>query len=192
MKKSVFLGFLLMQALVSLAVIATDKPVFELDQDPLIAEAQARTNILAKQLKTELQTAIQQGGLKKGIEICQKKAGEIAQNLSTDGWHIGRTALRVRNPDNQADDWEKQAMRTFIERSLQDEQLMGMYTSSNDGNQFRYAQAIPTGGICLSCHGENIPPELHAPLTEHYPDDKATGFRLGQLRGAFTLSKSLK
>ena len=39
---------------------------------------------------------------------------------------------------------------------------------------------------CLACHGapEQIPAEVAAILAERYPDDQATGYAVGDLRGA--------
>jgi len=56
---------------------------------------------------------------------------------------------------------------------------------------FRYMKAIPTASACLVCHGENIDPEVDIKLKELYPNDKARGFREGDLRGAFTIAKPL-
>jgi hypothetical protein len=36
-----------------------------------------------------------------------------------------------------------------------------------------------------------VKPEVLAVIRKHYPEDQATGFKLGQLRGAFTLKKPL-
>ena len=43
--------------------------------------------------------------------------------------------------------------------------------------------------MCLTCHGTDIKADVRAELTRYYPADKATGFRLGELRGAFSLVK---
>jgi hypothetical protein len=59
------------------------------------------------------------------------------------------------------------------------------------GPAFRYMKAIPTGELCLTCHGGSIDPDLAARIRAGYPKDQATGFKLGELRGAFTLSKPL-
>jgi hypothetical protein len=61
-----------------------------------------------------------------------------------------------------------------------------------DGSkQFRFMKAIPTGEVCLACHGSSIAPAIAATLDEAYPDDQARGYKLGDVRGAFTLSKPL-
>ncbi len=58
---------------------------------------------------------------------------------------------------------------------------------------FRMVKAIPTGEICLVCHGgAEVKPEVEARLAELYPDDRARGFGPGEMRGVFTLSKLLE
>ena len=44
---------------------------------------------------------------------------------------------------------------------------------------------------CLTCHGSNIKPELAAKINSLYPEDKATGYKAGELRGAFTIMQPL-
>ncbi len=61
----------------------------------------------------------------------------------------------------------------------------------NGERVFRYIQAIPTGELCLNCHGSDIKPNVRAKIQELYPADQATGFKPGELRGVFTLSKTL-
>lgn len=56
---------------------------------------------------------------------------------------------------------------------------------------FRYMKAIPTQELCLACHGETIDKATSAKLAKLYPKDKARGFKVGDLRGAFTMSKDL-
>ncbi len=60
---------------------------------------------------------------------------------------------------------------------------------TDDLREFRYmkAIAIPKGAPCLICHGENIDPGLHAKIKGRYPEDEATGFKEGDLRGAFSV-----
>jgi hypothetical protein len=65
---------------------------------------------------------------------------------------------------------------------------------ADDGGrrEFRFMKAITTQPLCLTCHGEAISPEVAAKLSELYPDDRATGFREGDLRGAFVVTRVLE
>jgi hypothetical protein len=55
---------------------------------------------------------------------------------------------------------------------------------------FRYMSAIPTQKICLGCHGKSIDPQVKAKLEALYPEDRATGFSEGDLRGAFVITRA--
>ena len=46
--------------------------------------------------------------------------------------------------------------------------------------------------VCLICHGKNISPEVQNALMEFYPKDAAQGYQLGEVRGAFSLRKTIK
>ena len=48
-------------------------------------------------------------------------------------------------------------------------------------------KAIVMQPQCAACHGSNIDPELEQAITEKYPNDKATGFDVGNIRGAFVV-----
>lgn len=57
----------------------------------------------------------------------------------------------------------------------------------------RDMKPLPVGPRCITSHGpkENIPLEVQAILKERYPDDRATGFLVGDLRGAISVKIAL-
>ncbi len=151
----------------------------------------------AATLLNALQQAIDQGGPVEGIAICQKQSGTIAEQVSAQhGMLIGRTSLKVRNTQNAPDAWELAVLKQFEARKAQGETLDKLEFSAvipdDQGKEtFRYMKAIPTAKLCLTCHGEQIPEAVDAKLKELYPEDKARGFKEGDLRGAFTIAKPL-
>jgi len=65
--------------------------------------------------------------------------------------------------------------------------------TQGDERAFRYMKAIPTAAEpCLTCHGSSLEPALKVEILRLYPDDQATGFKAGELRGAFTVTQKLK
>ena len=58
----------------------------------------------------------------------------------------------------------------------------------------RYMRALPVQEACLSCHGgaDKLGPGVAARLSELYPQDKGTGYLLGQVRGAMTLRQDVR
>nr|VFK10650.1 MAG: Protein of unknown function (DUF3365) [Candidatus Kentron sp. LPFa]VFK26753.1 MAG: Protein of unknown function (DUF3365) [Candidatus Kentron sp. LPFa] len=56
---------------------------------------------------------------------------------------------------------------------------------------FRYMKAIPTLEVCILCHGASLSPDVVAKLDELYPEDQARGFKVGDIRGAFSFMQPL-
>jgi hypothetical protein len=155
------------------------------------AQARASIKAFAAELKGTLQVAIKSGGPAEGIQACNLKAPGIAESHSLSDWDVGRTSLKLRNPNNAPDDWEHSVLISFEQRLAAGENPKSLEASKVEGNTFYYMKAIPTGALCMACHGEALDPAVASRLSELYPDDQATGYQPGQLRGAFSLSRPL-
>ena len=182
------------------ASAASAKPPADATLPEATAEVKA-SRAVAQQfgatLKDALQQAINSSGPVNGIAVCHDQAGPMAEKLSQEqGMLVGRTSLKVRNPQNAPDNWELAVLKQFEARKAQGEaveklEFFAVIPDDQGQNTFRYMKAIPTTALCLTCHGENLPSEVDARLKELYPDDKARGFKEGELRGAFTMAKPL-
>ena len=161
------------------------------DQATLLPEAEAQSAALAdrfqKELFTALTAALQSDGPAGAVGVCSTIATAIARTLSEEsGATVRRTALRTRNPAAEPDALERHVMETWSDAPMG---LDGRpaHWSALEGREYRYMRAIPTMPMCLSCHGENVAPEVRAAIQAHYPGDQATGFKVGQMRGAFSI-----
>lgn len=124
--------------------------------------------------------------------MCRVEAPAIAKSLSEhSGWDIKRVSLQARNPKAVPDAWEKQQLVLFNTLQKQGVEAKKLNAWSLEDNQFRYMQAQITEGLCLSCHGKNIAPDVKQALAEQYPEDQATGYVLGEVRGAISLTKKI-
>ncbi|MGD2119501.1 MAG: DUF3365 domain-containing protein [Chromatiales bacterium] len=165
-------------------------------QQPDEQQARALAMQLGKSLKTTLQSAMKNGGPVAAIEACNTSAPVIAEQISGEsGWSVGRTSLKLRNRNNAPDAWEMAVLQQFEQRKAAGESPKTLEYSEvieKDGvPSFRFMKAIPTAEVCLNCHGGAVKDEVAAKLDQLYPGDQARGFQLGDLRGAFTLSKPL-
>lgn len=145
---------------------------------------------LGKELKAELGAAIERGGPVAAIDVCHTRAPAIAARLSAQsGAAVGRTALKVRNVANAPDDLQRAVLDQFagdMAGGRVEGPLEAAFEIKREGGIERhYLRAIPTEALCLTCHGETLTPELAAAIARDYPGDQATGFKLGELRGAF-------
>jgi len=173
------------------AVLFSASQIVLADDEPpaWVVDARQRAQALGGQLKQALTGAIEQDGLVAAVEVCQIQAPTIADGVSTESMRVGRTALRVRNPANAADAWERRILEDFEHQMASGKDPAGLEVIAIrhvDGQrQGHWMSAIPTGGMCLSCHGSSLDPELQQTIDERYPQDRATGFEPGSLRGAF-------
>ncbi len=169
----------------------------EVDQSKekmLAQEARALIKTYAGQLKSALSQSIKKDGAIAAINVCARMSPKISFKLSEDSsWTINRTSLKPRNSANEPDAWEQSVMEKFLKQQQNGEVLHSIehFELTENDTIFRYMKAIPTGQLCLTCHGTNIASDLKEAIAVYYPDDKATDFKMGDMRGAFTLQKDL-
>lgn len=161
------------------------------------AEANAIIKDFMTNLKMELVRALKAGGPANAVAVCQAAAPAITKDMAkAHGWDVGRTALRVRNPANKPNDWEREVLEAFVKKASEGADPKTLTASKiveQEGQKtFRYMKAIPMAKEpCATCHGENLDPALRAKIRELYPQDQAVGFKPGEIRGAFTLSRKI-
>ncbi len=148
-------------------------------QKQLQAQGTEAVQAMASRLMGELHAALDEQGPDGAIEVCSMRAPEIAATVSNEfGLLIGRTSFRLRNPSNVPPDW---AEALVAERTGEPVWLEGP-----DG-AVAGMMPIRLKAECAMCHGpaEHIAEEVQATLAEMYPQDAATGFQQGDLRGWF-------
>ncbi|MDF1588492.1 MAG: DUF3365 domain-containing protein [Gammaproteobacteria bacterium] len=164
--------------------------------DTFSRQGQQAIKEFATALKASLTTAMQSGGSVEAITVCNSVAPTLSSELSKKyGMRIARTSLKVRNPDNAPDEWELGVLNHFEQRKKNGEYLNKLtfktIINNEQGLQMRMMKAIATDKICLICHGTSISEPTQAVLDKYYPNDQATGYKLGDIRGAFTVQKIL-
>jgi hypothetical protein len=161
--------------------------------DVLQGDAMKLVKLFAGELKPQLKEAMQEGGPLHAIEVCARQAPAIAQSLSDEsGWIVKRVSLKARNNTTAvADEWETEVLRQFDQRQQRGEDTANFTYSETVGGQYRFMKAQAVEPICLACHGQTIAPEVVDLLDRKYPHDIARGYNIGQIRGAFSLSKRL-
>jgi hypothetical protein len=164
------------------------------DTEQLTAESRAAVKDLAAELKATLQAAIKTEGPLQAISVCNIKAPILAEEVSAEkSMMVARTSLRTRNDANAPDLWELFVLEQFERRKEAGEAISTLeyseITQRNGSRVFRYMKAVPTDDVCLMCHGQHVPDDLSEKLKEFYPNDKATGFIKGDIRGAFTVTR---
>ncbi|MCP4144826.1 MAG: DUF3365 domain-containing protein [bacterium] len=174
---------LLLALLISTGAIADDINTYD---------ESCKTSIqkLGAALKLALINAMEESGPVGALQTCSVEAVPITETISIEeGMIVSRTSLKTRNPKNAPDKWELAVLEQFEKGKISE---FGEIVTDSEGHQtYRYMKAIPTGPICLRCHGTDMNKDVSLKIAELYPEDKAVGFKEADIRGAFTIQKPL-
>ncbi len=134
-------------------------------------------------LKGRLQAAMRQGGPNAAVRVCAEEAQRLTERVASEsGVRVGRASLRLRNPKNEPPAWVARWLQAQGERSA--EGVEGF--ERIEWGEARVLRPLTVQPLCTTCHGmpEQIDPGVRDVLAERYPEDRATGYRPGDLRGA--------
>jgi hypothetical protein len=149
-------------------------------------------------LKSILVKEMQTNGIVAAVSVCSDTAQLLTNNYGVNkGIYIKRVSVKYRNTNNKPDEFEAKALKYFEE--LKSSGKLSETTEYYDivdvdgVKNVRYLKPIIVQAPCLGCHGvvENIGPEVKLILNNKYPDDKATGYQMDELRGAVSIQKTL-
>ena len=165
--------------------------------EPHLAKARMAVAGLGEGLKKELMASLKADGPVVAVQVCKIVAPALAaQATQGSGLAVGRTALKVRNPKNAPDAFERRVLEDFVAKiaaGADPAKLEHYEAVTEDGERlFRYMKAIPMAAEpCGVCHGGALAADLKTEIEKLYPQDQATGFKPGELRGAFTVTEKL-
>ncbi|HSO05719.1 MAG TPA: DUF3365 domain-containing protein [Pelomicrobium sp.] len=181
------------------AALAT-APAAAADTAKMVEEGRQVSAAFMKALAGELQREMKAGGPVQAIGVCKDEAPQIASELSREhGYKISRVSLKTRNPVlGTPDAWEQKVLMEFDRKAAAGTDPKTLEASEvvaePTGKYFRYMKAIPVGEVCVACHGpaDKVADAVKAKLAQEYPHDRALGYNVGQIRGAFTVKRPLE
>ncbi len=139
---------------------------------------------LLEPFKRDLQQALLDGlasGPEEAVAACRIAAPEIARSLSSAGVRVGRASQRLRNRANAAPPW----VEPVLEAYARDSALREARTVALEDGRSGYVEPIIVQPLCLACHGTDLAPAVAERIAALYPNDRAIGYAVGDLRGVF-------
>lgn len=168
---------------------ATSEPVAMLDTASVLETGMGVSMATFAELSKELQAAMKEGGVQKAVPYCNLKALPIADSLSElHGVLIRRVTDRTRNPADSLNALEADVFASYRDAVAEDGEVSPVVRGTVDGAY--YFAPIVLQDFCLKCHGEpgtDIAQEDLELIQGLYPEDKATGYRPGELRGMWSI-----
>jgi hypothetical protein len=177
-----------------LVLVAASPALADDPQAKYLEDSRKTAQEFMQKLGATLKKQLESGGAESAIGVCKQFAPALAAEYSGDGRTVKRVSLKPRNQTlGVPDPWEQQMLESF-DHELADGKPIGTMEKSTvvetaDGRWFRYVKAIPTQPMCLQCHGQpyQISDGVKALLAKEYPNDQATGYSAGSVRGAVSI-----
>ena len=173
-----------------------------------------KTEKIALEIKTRLMPAmmkrlfstIEAEGFAGAVDVCAgtaetalpSKSKEFTEKYQDEGVAeilIRRVSLKVRNPNDQPDEFEQKVLEEWAElESGPDETEAETVSGASEGRYYALSPIRIVHENCLKCHGagESLDPKAAQKIKELYPDDQASGYQLNDLRGGFSVRVTFK
>ncbi|MEQ8517367.1 MAG: DUF3365 domain-containing protein [Chromatocurvus sp.] len=177
-------------AMACLAMISAAGSLASTDRAAIETEAKNIVEAFVGEVKPMLQGYMQTLGPVGAVEGCAVEAPDIADRMSDrTGWEVGRVSLKPRNIDRGTPDaWEVATLQQLEAKRREGAGPGELNHGEWIDGRYRYMQAQVVDAVCLNCHGKSLDPAVKASIDKYYPDDSATGYSLGDIRGAVTLA----
>lgn len=143
-------------------------------------------------LSQRLMQALQEGGVRQAVPFCQENAAGLVKPIALKhGVRIQRVSHKPRNPANKASLSETKLIEAANQALAAGQPPASRVETLGDGSRVFYAPILIPAATCLKCHGipgDTLAIEDRDFIRSLYPDDQATGFKLGDLRGLWKIT----
>lgn len=145
-----------------------------------------------KVLSGHLGQAMGEGGVPNALSYCNEKAIPLTDSLSTKHQvTLRRTALRTRNENNNPSAQEENILKDFEKRASSDGmEKFAPEIRREESGEVNFYRPIFALGKCMACHGTpglELDTTHIAQIRSLYPQDRATNFEPGDLRGMWVV-----
>jgi len=182
----------------SLSLLSCSENKVEVSEQEIAGMRTTATEFM-KDLKGVLISQIQTNGVLQAVSVCSDTAQVLTNNFGVQkGVFIRRVSIKNRNKNNLPDDFEQKILNKFEllhqNKELTSETEHAEIVEEAEFKYLRYLKPILVQAECLNCHGSetDIMPEVKQLIAQEYSDDKAIGYKIGDLRGAVSLKKVIE
>jgi len=161
------------------------------EKQTYIAKGKEIGKATVKKLGSNLMKHMKEGGPQQAIPFCNIKASTLTKEMA-DKYHVSikRTSHKIRNKKNTPTEAENAIIKQYLASVTKEEKLKPIVKKDASGKVHFYAP-IKLEGKCLACHGtveKQVSLKTDSILKVLYPNDKATGFKIGDFRGIVNIT----
>ena len=148
-----------------------------------------------KTLGTNLMQKMKKGGVQAAIPFCNSMANPLTEEMSKKyDVEIKRTSDKIRNESNGSTLQESEVIKQYKNLLSNKKDLTPMVKLDKSGKPHFYAPILMQKK-CLACHGtigKSITKQADSIIKTFYPNDIATGYNEGDLRGVWSITFNTK
>jgi len=144
-----------------------------------------------EELGSNLMSKMKEGGVEAAIPFCHASAllltGKKAKEYQAE---IKRTSLKIRNPKNKPSEEDTEILKKFVSQVESNTVLEPILQKDKD-KRIVFFSPIIMQKQCLACHGSpnlELAVRTDSIIKSYYPEDQATGFKEGELRGMWKIT----
>lgn len=161
--------------------------------DAVTAIGKKASSELLKTLGGNLKKHLKSGGPSAALQFCSGNAYALTEKIDESfgaDVHVKRVSMKYRNPANAPSKDEEpvlQALHLMNQNGVVPPREV--VQDLGNGVYKYYKPLIINKKACLICHGDvqTEHPELYRKIKAVYPDDRATGFHMNDMRGAIVV-----
>jgi len=177
-----------------------DREIKRVTEAEIVSKVHELGNSIAlnakKTLGKNLKEAIQNGGVENAISFCNTAAMPLVDSLNKAlGADIRRVSSEARNPNDLPNDLEKKLLEAY-KFQWKDSIPQNTNVQAISDDQYLFTKPIMIdNALCLTCHGtlgNGLTQDTDEFIKSKYPLDRATGYKLGDLRGMWSITISKK
>ncbi len=144
-------------------------------------------------LLANVSSAVKKSGFHGAVDYCNERAIPLTDSFSKKyNVHIQRLSDKNRNAINALANSDDQQAWDQLATMLKDSTITAKHLIRNngDGSIVYYKAMTIAMPTCISCHGDtkkDIAAETLKAISDKYPNDKATGYKMGDFRGMWKI-----
>ncbi len=149
---------------------------------------------LVRTLGGQMKAHLQESGPAGALDFCAANAQKLTTQVNRDlpeGVRVKRISLRYRDPIDAPTQDEAKVLKALHLLKDVGGILPNHVLQKTGSHSYKFYKPIVINkGVCLNCHGniKRMKPGVKNALARFYPGDQATGYSMGDLRGAVVVT----
>ena len=160
-----------------------------MSDDQIVEKGDQVSSMLVQRLGGELKAQMQNNGAIGALHFCSQNALSLTEQVAKETHtSLKRVSTNERNPLNKATADEAALLKKWSDLLKNNQPLPpSAIVNLSPNTAVYYKPIVINNEACLKCHG-NVEGELAKEIKAAYPEDKATGYKMGDLRGMIAVT----